>query len=301
MTTGIYQYKCNDTNETYYGSSMNIEKRDKRHRRIKDNDTYSAKIIGRGNYTFTILKTFDNISRLELRKCEQSYIDNDEMCINKAVAYCNTKMQIEKNGCTIYRLNCNETGEIYIGSTRDYKQRVSQHKCYKSIKHVKSKQITERGDYEFVILEEREEINDLDLRKLEQEWMDKYHDCINYQRAYISPETKKRESDEYNKIYQVENKDEIKVQRADYYEKNKEQIKRKVTECFDKNKEANLEKKKDKYASLTPEEKKEKQKHMWILAKARQSTENVKCPHCDKEMREISLKKHNKLKHSNLL
>ena len=30
MTIGIYQIRCNDTNETYYGSSMNIEKRKKK-------------------------------------------------------------------------------------------------------------------------------------------------------------------------------------------------------------------------------------------------------------------------------
>ena len=48
MSKGIYQFKCNITNETYYGSSMNIEKRDKRHCRNKDNDTCSAKIIERG-------------------------------------------------------------------------------------------------------------------------------------------------------------------------------------------------------------------------------------------------------------
>lgn len=300
MTIGIYQYRCNDTNETYYGSSMNIEKRKKKHEFNKDNDTCSKKIIENGNFTFTILNKFDEISRLELRKCEQSYIDNDEMCINKATAYSIKRKQIEKKGGVVYLLKCNITGEEYIGSSRDYTQRKYNHACYKSVKHVKSKQITERGNYEFSILEEREEINDLDLRKLEQSFMDKHPNCINYQRAYISPETKKEEADKYNKKYQVENKDEIKVQRADYYEKNKDRIKEEVKDNFNKNKEANLKKKRDKYASLTPEEKKAKLKNTYLLAKARQSTERVKCPHCDREMFERYLKRHNKLKHSNL-
>jgi len=274
---------------------MNIEKRDKKHRRNKDNDTCSAKIIERGNFTFTKIKTFDNISRLELRKCEQSYIDNDEMCINKATAYSNKRKQIEKKGGVIYLLKCNKTDEKYIGSSRDYTQRKYNHKCYKSIKHVKSKQITERCDYEFSILEEREEINDLDLQKLEQFWMDKYPERINHQRAYVSLETKKEEADKYNKKYQVENKDEIKVQRAGHYENNKDRIKQEVKDNFNKNKEANLKKKRDKHASLSPEEKKAKHKHVYQLIKARQSTERVKCPHCYKEMFERCLKKHNKV------
>jgi len=280
---------------------MNIEKRDKKHRRNKDNDTCSAKIIERGNFTFTKIKTFDNISRLELRKCEQSYIDNDEMCINKATAYSNKRKQIEKKGGVIYLLKCNKTDEEYIGSSRDYTQRKYNHKCYKSIKHVKSKQITERCDYEFSILEEREEINDLDLQKLEQFWMDKYPERINHQRAYVSLETKKEEADKYNKKYQVENKDEIKVQRAGHYENNKDRIKQEVKDNFNKNKEANLKKKRDKHASLSPEEKKAKHKHVYQLIKARQSTERVKCPHCYKEMFERSLKRHNKLKHSDII
>jgi predicted GIY-YIG superfamily endonuclease len=300
MTIGIYKYMCNDTNETYYGSSMNIEKRDKKHCCNKDNETCSVKIIERDNFTFTIIKTFDKISRLELRKWEQSYIDNDEMCINKATAYSNKRKQIEKKGGGVYLLKCNITGEEYIGSSRDYTQRKYQHKCYKSVKHVKSKQITERCNYEFSILEKRKEINDLDLRKLEQSWMDKHPNCINYQRAYISPETKKEEADKYNKKYQVENKDEIKVQRAGHYQNNKDRIKQEVKDNFNKNKEENLKKLRDKYASLTSEEKKAKQKHIWVLKKARQSTERVKCPHCYKEMFERSLKRHNKLKHSNL-
>ena len=296
MTIGIYQYKCNDTNETYYGSSMNIEKRKKRHLRIKDNDTCSSKkIIERDDFIFTTIITFDNISRLELRKCEQSYIDNDEMCINKATAYSNKRKQIEKKGGVIYLLKCNITGEEYVGSSRDYTQRKYQHKCYKSMKHIKAKQITERGDYEFSPLEEREEINDLDLRILEQSWMDKHPDCINHQRAYVSPETKKEERDEINKKYQVENKDEIKIQRAGHYENNKDRIKQEVKDNFNKNKEANLKKKRDKYASLTPEEKKAKRKHVYQLTKARQSTERVKCPHCDKELFERCLKNHNKV------
>ena len=296
MTIGIYKYKCNDTNEIYYGSSMNIEKRKKKHERnYKDNETCSAKIIERDNYTFTIIKTFANISRLELRKYEQSYIDNDEMSINKATAYSNKKKQIENKGCIIYLLKCNITGEEYVGSSRNYTRRKYQHKCYKSTKYVAAKQITERCNYEFTILEEREEINDLDLQKLEQFWMDKYPEHINKQRAYVSQETKKEEADKYNKKYQVENKDQIKIQRADHYQKNKDRIKQEVKDNFNKNKEANLKKKRDAYASLTPEERTAKQKHMWVLQKAGQSTERVKCPHCYKEMFERSLKKHNKV------
>lgn len=298
MTIGIYQFKCNITNETYYGSSMNIENRRKKHLRIKDTDTCSSKqIIERNDFTFTTIITFDNISRLELRECEQTYIDNDENSINKAAAYSYNKEQIEKKGGVIYLLKCNKTGEVYIGSSRDYTQRQKHHKCYRSIKHIKSKQITERGDYEFSILEEREEINDLDLRILEQSWIDKYPDCINYQRAYISPETKKKERDESNKKYQLENKDKIKVQRAGYYQNNKDRLNQKRKERYDKNKETFLKKKRDEYASLTQEEKKAKMKHVWQLQKARLSTERVKCPHCYKEMFERCLIKHNKVCH----
>ena len=59
---------------------------------------------------------------------------------------------------TIYKLHCNITGEDYYGSTKYLYQRISAHKCSTekqlSKRQCKSRQILDRGNYTFSVLDE---------------------------------------------------------------------------------------------------------------------------------------------------
>ena len=82
----------------------------------------------------------------------------------------------------VYEIVCNVVaGERYIGSTSlPLNQRLKQHKKLDCC----SRQIITRGDYTTSVLEEIEFNEIAELRRLEQDYMDK-HVCINKQRAYI--------------------------------------------------------------------------------------------------------------------
>ena len=297
MTTGIYCIKCNITGETYYGSSMNIENRIKRHQRNKDNDTSSKTIITRNNYKIDIVNAIENITRLDLRKLEQTYIDKDEKCINEQASYNKNREQLENLRGYIYKIHCKDTGEVYIGSCRDYEQRKISHKYYKNGKKwvVSSSQITNRNNYEFILLDEKDEITDVELRKLEQSYMDK-NKCINHQRAYVSEETKQQEKLDYNKKYHLENKEQIKYQRNNFYQENQERIIQEVKNNYEKNKEKILNQKKEKYNNMSHEEKEKKFKNAWL--KEKENRKRVNCPNCHLECYEKCLKRHIKLKHN---
>lgn len=296
MTKGIYCIMCNSTGETYYGSSMNIENRKKRHERNKDNDTSSKKIISRNNYTFDTINEIESITRLELRKLEQTYIDEDEHCINEQAAYDKNKNQVENTKGYVYMIRCKTTEEVYVGSCRNYEQRKISHKYYKNDKKwvISSCEIINRNNYEFTMLCEKDEIDDLELRKLEQRYIDEQN-CINRQRAYISPETKQKEKTEYNTKYHLENKEKITVQRRNFYQENKDRIIQNVKTDYEKNKEKILKQKKEKYNNMTAEEKSEKFKKAWL--KEKENRKRVNCPNCNLECYEKCLKHHIKLKH----
>lgn len=110
----------------------------------------------------------------------------------------------------IYEIKCNETNEIYIGSTtRPIKERIRKHirndNCC-------SMQILERNNYSVNILEELEFIDTKELRIREQNYIDTII-CINKIKAYRSDEEKlkgyerdKYKKNEYNKQYYQKNK-----------------------------------------------------------------------------------------------
>jgi len=99
----------------------------------------------------------------------------------------------------VYMIKCNITNECYIGSSmqKNKNQRLGEHK-YKNNTCV-SKQIINRNNYEYIILEDILDIDKKELLIKEQEYMDKYV-CINKQRAYITEEQKKEYKKEYDKI-----------------------------------------------------------------------------------------------------
>ncbi len=108
----------------------------------------------------------------------------------------------------IYFIKCLETNEIYIGSTkRTLKDRINGHR--KQVNHPRptcSKQIIDRGNYIYDVLEEVED-NDKLLER-EQYYMDTT-DCINKQRAVADPDYDKK----YQAAYRIKNKEKLKEMR----------------------------------------------------------------------------------------
>ena len=116
--------------------------------------------------------------------------------------------------CKIYCIECNITGEKYIGSTneKNLSRRIAYH-IYK--KSCSCKYIIERGNWKYYLLEEVDESQKL-IR--EQYWIDNTYNCINHRRAFTD---KKEYMKEYMKEYNQLNKDKIK----EYNELNKDKIK----------------------------------------------------------------------------
>ena len=170
----------------------------------------------------------------------------------------------------IYLIKCNISGECYIGSSmcknkkdRLYRHRTKYNKCV-------SKQIINRNDYEYIILEDILDIDKKQLLIKEQEYIDKYN-CINKKRAYTTEEEKnkyyennKEKIKDYQKLYCQNNKEKIKEKRKDYikeydktdkrkeykkeyHQNNKEKIKKYMKEYHQNNKENNKEYHKEYY------------------------------------------------------
>tara|TARA_R110002050_G_scaffold37185_3_gene92436 strand:- start:363 stop:812 length:450 start_codon:yes stop_codon:yes gene_type:complete len=112
----------------------------------------------------------------------------------------------------VYKILCNETGECYIGSARNrtcYSQRRERHR---NRPDCSSKQITDRGNYEFIIIEENKLI-DIELRQREQYWIDISDHVINKYVA-CSGLTKEEYVIYHNGKYWKENKEKINNQRS---------------------------------------------------------------------------------------
>ncbi len=86
----------------------------------------------------------------------------------------------------IYKISCKETGEIYIGSTVHLQRRINNHLA-KSNTCV-SRQIIERGNYEFELIEDYPCYTSRELHAREQHWIDNTENTINIHREYESKE-----------------------------------------------------------------------------------------------------------------
>jgi hypothetical protein len=87
----IYKIHCNETEEDYYGSTVNFSNRMSCHKcssetQLKKRNCESRKIIERNNYSAEVIEVFLFDDKKELKKREQYYLDNFP-CINKYPAY----------------------------------------------------------------------------------------------------------------------------------------------------------------------------------------------------------------------
>jgi hypothetical protein len=136
----------------------------------------------------------------------------------------------------IYEIKCNETDEVYIGSTiKSLKDRMRIHTQNKNCSSI---QIIERNNYQVNILE-YVDCNELkDLRIRERFYYDKVN-CINKVKPYSSIEEKKEAYKLYQKQYREKNKEKAKEYNQQYREINKEALNE-----YDANRRNNLDFKK---------------------------------------------------------
>jgi hypothetical protein len=158
----------------------------------------------------------------------------------------------------IYKIVCNETNEVYYGSTtQKINERILEHKkkCryWKAGKYnyVSSFQIIDRNNYNYEVVEE---VDYLDKRELEERerWYIVNNACIN---KNIPTRTMKEHYEDNKDIikekmkqYQQANKDTIKEYQKEYREANKEKMKEyyqankeKIKEYYQANKEQKKE------------------------------------------------------------
>lgn len=89
----------------------------------------------------------------------------------------------------IYKIECNVTGKIYIGSTtKTLEQRLACH--LKKSNHCTSREVTASGDFKIELIEEYKCQTRDQLRIREQYWMLGF-DCVNKHRAFQTPEQKR--------------------------------------------------------------------------------------------------------------
>ena len=117
----------------------------------------------------------------------------------------------------IYKIICNITDEIYIGSTYNtLEERLSIHKCNKDCS---SKQIINRGDYEIILIKDYPCESDEELRIEEQKYINN-NICVNQRRAYQSEEDKKQDEKKWQKKHYINNKDNRLEYQREYYKIN---------------------------------------------------------------------------------
>lgn len=134
---------------------------------------------------------------------------------------------------TIYKLHCNITGEDYYGSTKWFYNRVHSHKCSTekqlSKRNCVSRQIIDRGNYTFSIVEECP-IEELKIR--ERFYYENYP-CINKVIPYKSREELLQYKRDYSKTekgkekkaeYRQEHRKELSVKERERYNTKRDEI-----------------------------------------------------------------------------
>lgn len=131
----------------------------------------------------------------------------------------------------IYKLFCLDTREMYIGSTINLKQRIDRHNKKNYL--CSAKQIIDRNNYIFLILQEGFYVNKDHLRAIEDNYICKLP-CINYYRSLSTLEEWNQENlekiQEYRKQYRSENKEKIKTRDKKYRESNRQKLNERMKE-----------------------------------------------------------------------
>jgi HD-like signal output (HDOD) protein len=146
----------------------------------------------------------------------------------------------------IYKLVCNVTGLVYVGSTceKTLARRLAGHKdnfkafTYKTRKcnFVTSFKILENNNYDIVLIEQCPCNSKDELHKKERLYIESI-DCVNKVLPTRSKKEYTQQNKEQMKKFRLNNKENIQKFKKEYYNKNKESIK----EYYNKNKESRKE------------------------------------------------------------
>ena len=199
--------------------------------------------------------------------------------------------------------DCEDHNLIYYGSTQQiFEERMKRHKARNN--KCSSKQIIERGNYEYAILETHENIDEYDLVERER-WYILNKVCVNqvvphrtkaewYQdnKEKIAKHRKEYRQDNKEKIaeYYQDNKEKLVKQRKVYCQNNKEKIAKQSKEYHQNNKEK-IKEQVAGYYQNNKDELNEKNSKYYQKHKDKYS-QKVRCPYCDKEMNKSSLLNH---------
>jgi hypothetical protein len=167
----------------------------------------------------------------------------------------------------IYVIECKETGEKYVGSTKqplDIRMTGHRYNCKayddgKNMTNCSSFNIIRRNNYEVKVLEELETNDKKELTKIETKYINELDSINIMKKAYASPEEKKQLRKEYDQT--AEHKQKKSQWDKKYREKNKEKVDEKKKEWRDNNKEKVAEQKKIYYEKN--KEKVAEQKKKW--------------------------------------
>ena len=122
----------------------------------------------------------------------------------------------------IYKIVCNITGEVYIGSTtQPLSKRLSLHKIKKNL--CSSKQIIDRGNYAIVLIEAFPCVNKSELFQRERYHYDLIPN-INRHRPFITQEEMLATQKAYQKAYQKANSEAVSATQKKYREANSEAV-----------------------------------------------------------------------------
>jgi hypothetical protein len=183
----IYKIVCNETGETYYGSTIQkLNKRMNEHR-SKKKVCMSRQIIDRNNYYCELIEDYSCNNRYELETRERWYIENNA-CINKQIPT-RTKKEWRKNNKEYLKEWFNQYYEDNKEKSKEY------YKEYRQNNKEKSK-------------EYNKEYYQQNKEKL-----------LEYQKIYA--EQNKEKKAQYKKIYAEQNKEKLKEYKKQYYQSNK--------------------------------------------------------------------------------
>jgi len=190
---------------------------------------------------------------------------------------------------TFYRIYNDLLNLNYIGKTTDYDDRVNQHKsdCYNlnrdhyNFKLYKTIRANEGFDNFKIMIIDTVIFNkdDIEIKKMEQKFIELYNGNLNSNRAYVSIDDKEKYRTEYRDL----NKETLNEKQKEYYElnkeKNREQNKKKCKQYYELNKEKckqYYELNKDKIKQNYQQNKDYlKEKYSCLLCRGQYTTENI--------------------------
>jgi len=154
----IYKIVCNETNEVYYGSTIQkyVSDRISRHKNRKN--CRSRQILDRNNYYYELIEDYSCNNKKELETRERWYIENNE-CINKFIPTRTKKEYYENNKETMVekqkeyyqqnkeriaerdkqKITCDICG--FIGNKKQLKRHQKTKKCLSKIEKLNTKTI----------------------------------------------------------------------------------------------------------------------------------------------------------------